>query len=103
MQYELNLDRLRKARKKVCISFCLPSLLRHLLNIIKSLMPIYIQRLGVTSTRRDAEFGIQDRVHSLYKVLMYPQVQFLVRMKCSITHLHVESRQEVQGEQNLSH
>jgi U3 small nucleolar RNA-associated protein 6 len=40
INYELNLDRLRKARKK---------------------------RLGVTSTRRDAEFGIQDRVHSLYK------------------------------------
>jgi U3 small nucleolar RNA-associated protein 6 len=38
--YELNLDRLRKVRKK---------------------------RLGVTSARRDADYGIQDRVHSLFK------------------------------------
>ena len=51
-----------------------------LLPTLTSLPSPHLQRLGVTSTRRDAEFGIQDRVHSLFKVptICVPSLWFAV-------------------------
>lgn len=47
------------------------------------------QRLGVTSARRDAEFGIQDRVHSLFKVLQSPSLGH-----CSVIYPHIYNCRE---------
>ena len=68
------------------------------------LLPL-CQRLGVTSTRQDAEHGIQNRIHSLFKVCCHGDggsqwcsVMMSVASDSSLPpHTHAESCQEIQG------
>lgn len=59
IQYELHLDLLRKRRKKVCV-VCI---IWRLLTLVNG-----FQRLRVSGVRQDADYGIGNRIHGLFRV-----------------------------------
>ena len=66
IQYEVHLDMLRKHRKRVykCTLLCT--------NISNNYgdvpIDLFFQKFGIAKTRKDADNGIKNRIHGLFRV-----------------------------------
>lgn len=65
IQYEVHLDMLRKHRKKVDTVYTCS---RFLVIIVGITLFIFVQKFGVATARKDADNGIQNRIHGLFRV-----------------------------------
>ena len=67
VQYEVHLDMFRKHRKRV--STLLLIILRiSVISMGMSLFILFFQKFGIAKTQKDADNGIQNRIHGLFRV-----------------------------------